>query len=56
MLGHSDWLEDKSYELQTIIDNIKLFTPEILDRINQEVVNAGHQLLKKNGRTHQSSL
>jgi IS5 family transposase len=25
-----------------------LFTPEILDRINQEVVRAGHRLLKKN--------
>ena len=49
MLGHSDWMEEeKRYELQTIKDNISLFTPDILDRINQEVVNAGHQLLKKN--------
>jgi len=49
MLGHSEWLEEeKRYELQTIKDNIGLFTPDILDRINQEVVNAGHQLLKKN--------
>jgi len=48
MLGHSDWMEEKRYELQTIKDNISLFTPDILDRINQEVVNTGHQLLKKN--------
>jgi hypothetical protein len=48
MLGHSDWMEGDSYELQTIKDNISLFTPEILDRINQEVVGAGHQTLKKN--------
>jgi len=48
MLGHSDWMEEDSYELQTIKDNISLFTPEILDRINQEVVQAGHQTLKKN--------
>jgi len=49
MLGHSDWMEEeKRYELQTIKDNIDLFTPDILDRINQEVVKAGHQLLKKN--------
>jgi len=48
MLGHSDCMEEKRYELQTIKDNISLFTPDILDRINQEVVNAGHQLLKKN--------
>jgi len=41
-------MEEKRYELQTIKDNISLFTPDILDRINQEVVNAGHQLLKKN--------
>jgi hypothetical protein len=48
MLGHSDWMDENRYELQTIKDNISLFTPEILDRINQEVVSAGHQTLKKN--------
>ena len=49
MLGHGDWWEDKGrYELQTLKDNLRLFTPEILDRINQEVVRAGHQALKKN--------
>ena len=48
MLGHSDWMDENRYELQTIKDNISLFTPEILDRINQEVVGAGHQTLKKN--------
>jgi len=48
MLGHSDWLAEHRYELQTIRDNVSLFTPEILDRINQEVVRAGHLTLKKN--------
>lgn len=48
MLGHSDWIDETQYELQTIKDNLKLFTPEILDRINQEVVRAGHATLKKN--------
>lgn len=33
MLGHSDWLDEQEYELQTIRDNVSLFTPEILDRI-----------------------
>jgi hypothetical protein len=33
--------------LQTIKDNVSLFTPEILDQINQVVVKAGHQLVKK---------
>ena len=47
MLGHSDWLDEHEYELQTIRDNVSLFTPELLDRINQEVVAAGHSLLKK---------
>ena len=47
MLGHSDWADVKQYTLQTLKDNLRLFTPEILDRINQEVVRAGHQALKK---------
>ncbi len=49
MLGHTGWADDESnrYQLQTIKDNLRLFTPEILDRINQEVVRAGHQLVKK---------
>lgn len=48
MLGHSDWADVKYYHLQTLKDNLRLFTPEILDRINQEVVRAGHQALQKN--------
>lgn len=48
MLGHSGWLgDDTYYSLDAIKDNLRLFTPEILDRINQEVVRAGHQLVKK---------
>jgi hypothetical protein len=49
MLGHSGWADDETsrYQLQTIKDNLRLFTPEILARVNQEVVNAGHQLVKK---------
>jgi len=47
MLGHNDWTDKTSYELQTIKDNVRLFTPELLDRINQEIVLAGHTLVKK---------
>jgi hypothetical protein len=49
MLGHSGWADGEAdrYQLQTIKDNLRLFTPEILDRINQEVVAAGHRLVKK---------
>jgi transposase, IS5 family len=47
MLGHNDWTDKTCYELQTIKDNVRLFTPELLDRINREVVIAGHGLVKK---------
>ena len=48
MLGHSDWADEKYYNLQTLKDNLRLFTPEILDRLNRVIVQAGHQALKKN--------
>lgn len=47
MLGQSDWLDEHCYELQTIRKNVSLFTLEIRDRINEEVVHTGHQALKK---------
>jgi transposase, IS5 family len=47
MLGHSEFEGTVTYPLQTIRDNISLFTPEILDKINQIVVKAGHNLVKK---------
>ena len=54
MLGHSDGFDDQQYSLQTIKDNLMLFTPEILDQINQEVIKAGHQLIKKNQKDGQT--
>jgi IS5 family transposase len=47
MLGHGDWSDTTEYKAQTLKDNLRLFTPEILDRINQAVVDAGHVLVKK---------
>lgn len=47
MLGHGDWDDKFEYKVQTLKDNLRLFTPELLDRINQEVVRAGHVLVKK---------
>ncbi len=47
MLGHGDFADDKTWSVQTLKDNLRLFTPEILERINQVVVNAGHALVKK---------
>lgn len=49
MLGHGDWFDQTEYKAQTLKDNLRLFTPEILDRINQAVVDAGHVLVKKRG-------
>ena len=46
MLGHGDY--DKfHYPYQTLKDNVSLLTPELLDKINQLIVHAGHALFKK---------
>jgi hypothetical protein len=34
--------------MQTLEDNLRLFTPEILKQINEIVVRRGHNLIKKN--------
>ena len=47
MLGHSDWSDEPLWHVQTLKDNLRLFTPEVLERINQVVVDAGHALVKK---------
>ena len=46
MLGHPT-SDESYYALQTLKDNVALLTPQILDRINQVVVKAGHSLVKK---------
>jgi hypothetical protein len=46
MLGHGVMDEKYEYKLQTLKDNISLFTPEILERINQVVIKCGHDLIK----------
>ena len=47
MLGHGAFDEEYYYELQTLKDNVRLLTPEVLDKINHVVVDEGHKLLKK---------
>ena len=42
MLGHSDWSDEDRYSLQALKDNLRLFTPEVLERSNAGVVKAGH--------------
>lgn len=51
MLGHGLFDDDLEYRLQTVKDNVSLMTPEILDRINEVVVAAGHRLVKKKGES-----
>jgi len=47
MLGHSSVYDEYYYPLQTLKDNLSLFTPEVLDRINRIVLQYGHQLIGK---------
>ena len=46
MLGHGAF-GDVYYHFQTLKDNVSLLTPELLDEINQLIVKAGHELVKK---------
>ena len=50
MLGHAQF-DEATYEVQTLKDNLRLLTPELLDEINQLIVNAGHVLVKKGRRS-----
>lgn len=47
MLGHGLSNEKYTYNLQTLKDNVKLLTPEVLNKINDVVVECGHKLVKK---------
>ena len=47
MLGLGLRDESHRYALQTLKDNVSLLTPEVLDKINQVVVKAGHSVVKK---------
>ena len=47
MLGHNAMDFDFRYALQTLKDNICLFTSEVLDKINQIVVEYGHEIIGK---------
>jgi len=53
LLGHSQWDMRESYALQTLKDNLRLFTAEVLDKINQVVVKAGHTVV---GQSPEGSL
>ena len=48
ILGHAHGFDDYEYGLQTIRDNVRLLTSELLADINKVVVDAGHDLVSKN--------
>ncbi|MFO1434336.1 MAG: ISNCY family transposase [Candidatus Competibacteraceae bacterium] len=56
ILGHGQVDDRKSYTLQNLKDNVVLFTPETLDQVNQAVVKAGHELIKKKKQEDGQSL
>jgi len=47
MLGHSGWEDVSIYKLQAIIDNVSKLEPAMLADINQVIVEAGHEVVKK---------
>ena len=47
MLGHGLCDAHQQYNRQTLVDNVALLTPELLDKLNQIIVTGGHALLKK---------
>lgn len=49
MLGHG-FDDNEQYKLQTIKDNVSQFTPALLDKINEVVVAAGHEVVGKKKR------
>lgn len=50
ILGHGIADDGNLHNLQTLKDNVALLTPEMLDQVNQVIVKAGHELIKKNIR------
>lgn len=48
ILGHGMVDDGEGYGLQNLKDNVVLLTPEVLDKINQVAVKAGHAVVKKN--------
>lgn len=49
MLGKAEFSGGR-YALKTLKENISLFTPEILSKINEVVVKAGHELMGKKAK------
>ncbi len=46
MLGHSEFGDDTTYHVQTLVDNVGLLTEEVLEEISEAVVACGHRELR----------
>lgn len=46
-VGRSDFTQEKEYKYQTVVDNVSLLDEETIKKINDLVVQAGHQIIKK---------
>ena len=47
MLAHGDFADESHYELQTLIDNVSLLTPQLLSAVGRLVVDSGHAVAGK---------
>ena len=50
MLGHGDGFrkdQTSDYQLQTLIDNVSLLSPQLLSQIGQVIVQSGHEVTRK---------
>lgn len=54
-LGHG-LFDNSRYSLQRLKDNISMFTPEILERINDVVIKAGHKLVRSPKKNEKNEL
>ena len=45
-LGH-DFRDQKRYDCQTLVDNVSLLDPKLLQKVNQLIVESGHAVARK---------
>lgn len=55
MLGIGTFNEER-FEFKTIQNNIRLFTPEILEKINEVIVKLGHKVVSKKKTFRRSAI
>ena len=46
-LGHGEFGDKTYYEYQTVVDNVRLLTPELLSAVGRLVVESGHAVARK---------